>query len=101
MIDRKVNDIQAHFAALLGETITRYETAELLAEAGTWHSWPDLPIRLYTGSDMLAAISWSRFDDLWLANDMSSLFRPKARRSGGSSMAWKRSIPPSGPRSDR
>ena len=74
MIDRKVNDIQARFAALVGESITRYETAELLFDDGTWGSWPDLPIRLYTGPDRLLAISWSRFDDLWLADDSSLPF---------------------------
>jgi hypothetical protein len=74
MIDRKVYDIQAHFAVLLGETITRYETAELLLDDGTWDGWPDLPIRLYTGSGKLVAISWSGFDDLWLADDLSLPF---------------------------
>ena len=74
MIDRKVSDIQAHFAVLLGETIARYETAELLLDDGTWESWPDLPIRLYTRSNRLLAISWSRFDDLWLADDLSLPF---------------------------
>lgn len=74
MIDLKVRGIQRHLAATIGETITRYETAELLFYDGTWGSWPDLPIRLYTGSDRLLAISWSRFDDLWLADDLSLPF---------------------------
>jgi hypothetical protein len=47
---RKIKDIQTHFAAIIGEKIIRYETAELLLDDGTWESWPDLPIRLYTGS---------------------------------------------------
>ncbi|WP_165248079.1 hypothetical protein [Paludisphaera soli] len=74
MIDLKVRGIQRHLAATIGETITRYETAELLFDDGTWGSRPDLPIRLYTGSDRLLAISWSRFDDLWLTDDSSLPF---------------------------
>jgi hypothetical protein len=60
MIDRKIEDIRAHFAAIIGERIVRYETAELLVDDGTWESWPDRPIRLYTGSSGVVAISWSR-----------------------------------------
>jgi hypothetical protein len=69
LIERKIRDIQEHFASVMGETILRYETAELLLEDGTWASWPDPPIRLYAGSGRLVAISWSRFDDLWLADN--------------------------------
>lgn len=74
MRDRRIKDIQAHFAALIGERIIRYETAELLLADGTWESWPDLPIRLYTESGRVVAISWSRFEDLWLADDLSLPF---------------------------
>jgi hypothetical protein len=68
MIDRKIEDIRAHFATIIGEEIIRYETAELLLDDGSWEGWPDLPIRLYTGSGRVVAISWSRFDDLWFAD---------------------------------
>ncbi|MEO6810643.1 MAG: hypothetical protein ABI353_16120 [Isosphaeraceae bacterium] len=74
MIDRKIEDIQSHFVTIVGERITRYETAELLQTDSTWVSWADLPIRLYTGSGRLVAISWSKFDDLWLADDTSLPF---------------------------
>jgi hypothetical protein len=70
---RKIG-IQTHFAAIIGEEIIRYEAAELLLDDGTRESWPDLPIRLYTGSNKLVAMSWSRFDDLWLADDPSLPF---------------------------
>ena len=83
MIDRKVRDIQEHFAPVFGETISRYETAELLLEDGSWTSWPDLPIRLYTGQNTLVAVSWSRFDDLWLENDTSLPFP-----TDGSTIRW-------------
>lgn len=63
-----------HFVAIIGETILRYETAELLLVDGTWESWPDFPFRLYTESDRLVAISWSRVDDQWLADDSSLPF---------------------------
>jgi hypothetical protein len=74
MIDHKLEEIQGHFAAHIGEGIVRYETAELQLTDGTWTSWPDLPIRFFTGSGGLLAISWSRFDDLWLASDLSLPF---------------------------
>ncbi len=70
----KVSAIQKHFARLIGSRINRYETAELLHDDGTWGSWPDLPIRIYTESNSLISVSWSRFDDLWLANDHSLPF---------------------------
>ena len=83
MIERKVRDIQEHFAPVIGEAIHHYETAELLLEDSSWTSWPDLPIRLYTGPDTLVAISWSRFDDLWLAKDTSLPFPTE-----GSTTRW-------------
>jgi hypothetical protein len=74
MIDRNIEDIQTHFAPVIGEKIIRYETAELLLDDGTRENWPDLPIRLYTGSGRVVAIAWSRFDDLWLADGPSLPF---------------------------
>lgn len=74
MLDRKIGAIRGHFAHVLGERIVRYETAELLLSDGSWVGWPDLPIRLYTESGGLVAISWSRFEDLWLAGDASLPF---------------------------
>ncbi len=83
MIDRKSRDIRSHFAALQGEKLVRYETAELLLMDGTWESWPDLPIRLYTDSGKRISISWSRFDDLWIADDLSLPFPTE-----GSTIRW-------------
>jgi hypothetical protein len=83
MLDSKIRAIQEHFAALIGEKILRYETAELLLEDGSWDSWADLPIRLYTESNRLIAISWSKFDDLWLAEDNSLPFSIE-----GSTIRW-------------
>ncbi len=83
MIERKTEDIRAHFAPIIGEKILRYETAELLLSDGTWESWPDLPIRLYVGSNRILAISWSRFDDLWLADGLSLPFS-----TGNSAVRW-------------
>jgi hypothetical protein len=71
MIDRKIGDIRSHFAALIGAKVIRYETAELLFDDGTWDSWNDLPIRLFTETGKLVAISWSQFDDLSITGDLS------------------------------
>lgn len=71
---QKSLDIRSHFAPLIGSRINRYETAELLHDDGTWGSWPDLPIRIFTDTAYVVSISWSRFDDLWLSNDTSLPF---------------------------
>ena len=83
MIDHKVSDIRSHFADVLGSKIIRYETAELLRDDGTWDSWPDLPIRIYTETSKLISISWSRFDALWIAADLSLPFSIE-----GSTVRW-------------
>ena len=70
----KVSAIQKHFALLLGSRINRYYTAELFLDGGTWVSWPDLPIRIYTDTNLQVSVSWSQFDDLWLGNDNSLPF---------------------------
>lgn len=70
----KLAAIQKHFAPVIGKQIVRYATAEILYEDGTWDSWTDLPVRIYTTSAGMVAVSWSKFDDLWLANDDSLPF---------------------------
>lgn len=70
----KVEAIRRHFAPLIGTRIVRYRTAEFLNSDGTWSSWPDLPIRIYSNQGSLVSISWCRFDDLWLSNDESLPF---------------------------
>lgn len=62
---------------VVGKTIDRFESAEILHEDGTWDDWPDLPIRLYCSDSTMVAISWSRFDELWLSNDTSLPFTPE------------------------
>jgi len=83
MTDRKMRDIQSHFNTIIGEKINRYETAELLHGDGTWESWPDLPIRIFTDSGNIISISWSNFDDLWLTADLSLPFSIE-----GSAIRW-------------
>lgn len=70
----KLSAIRKHFAPIIGSQMIRYETADILYEDGTWDNWPDLPIRIYTSSDGMVAVSWSKFEDLWLANDESLPF---------------------------
>ncbi|MBY0230918.1 MAG: hypothetical protein K2W96_16655 [Gemmataceae bacterium] len=66
--------IREAFAGLIGKTLVGYETAELLHADGTWGAWSDLPIRLRTEDGGLVAVSWSKFDTLWLAHDLSLPF---------------------------
>jgi hypothetical protein len=70
----KVDAIRRCIAPLIAARIDRYRTAELLHDDGTWESWPDLPIRIYTDSQLPVSVAWSKFDDLWLANDDSLPF---------------------------
>lgn len=71
--ENKLQAIRKHFTPLLEKRILLYQAAEILYEDGTWDSWPDLPIRIYT-DQALISVSWSRFDDLWLSNDESLPF---------------------------
>ena len=70
----KVFAIREHFMPVIATKISRYQTAELQHIDGTWDAWPDLPIRIFTDSNRVVSVSWSRFDDLWLANDHSLPF---------------------------
>lgn len=72
--DRPIHAIKEAFSPLIGSRIVRYQTAEILHEDGTWDSWPDLPIRIFTDSPAMVSVSWSKFTDLWLANDGSLPF---------------------------
>ncbi len=74
MIENKINAIREAWAPLIGKTIQRFETAEILYDDGTWDDWPDLPLRIYCTDHSLVSVSWSRFDDLWLSNDTSLPF---------------------------
>src|SRR4051794_18460738 len=83
MIDDKVGLIRSCFAAVIGSKIERFETAELLHEDGTWSSWPDLPIRIFSDTGRIISVSWSRFDDPWIAVDLSLPFSIE-----GSTVRW-------------
>ncbi len=72
--DTKLKSIRSTFASAIGAKLVGYETAELLLTDGTWSPWPDLPIRLRFADGQLISVSWSKFDDLWLANDESVPF---------------------------
>lgn len=74
MFDEKIKAIRDACTPLIGTTIERFETAEILHDDGTWDDWPDLPIRVYCNGQTLLSVSWSRFDDLWLSNDESLPF---------------------------
>lgn len=84
-LDSKIRAIRSSFSTGLGAKLAFYETAELLLVDGSWTPWPDLPIRLYTDTHKLIAIAWSRFDDLWIAADLSLPFP-----IDGSTIRWVR-----------
>jgi len=72
-LDQKIDAIKSKFTPLLHNNFVRFEIAELRHDDGTWDAWLDLPVRLYSGRDVVS-ISWWNFDDLWLANDETSPF---------------------------
>ena len=82
-VDEKVRDIRRAFGPAIGSRISAYSTAELLHPDGTWDAWPDLPVRLVWGLGEVIAVSWSKFDDLWIATDDELPFSVK-----GSTVRW-------------
>lgn len=85
MIEKKVSDIRSAFGPAIGSTLSGYSTAEVLHDDETWDAWPDLPIRLEWGAHGLIAVSWSKFDDLWIAMDTCLPFTVD-----GSKVRWVR-----------
>lgn len=85
MIEKTIAEVTRRFSGLIGARLVWYETAELLQEDGSWTPWPDLPIRLYTDSGKVIAVSWSEFDALWIRKDMSLPFP-----LGDASIRWVR-----------
>jgi hypothetical protein len=79
----KVRRIQSAFGPAIGATLISYTTAELLFDDGTWGAWADLPIRLEWGPGRVIAASWSKFDDLWIADGLSLPFE-----LGGQKVRW-------------
>ena len=84
-LDSKIRTIRSSFSEVVGAKLVWYETAELLLDGGGWDPWPDLPIRLYTDTQKVVAIAWSKFDDLWIATDSSLPFLIE-----GSTARWVR-----------
>ena len=74
MIENKIELIQSCCESVIGSTIKSSETAEILLEDGTWDDWADLPVRLYFTDEQLLSVSWSKFDELWMSNDLSLPF---------------------------
>jgi len=70
-LESKIDAIKTAFTPLIGTSIVRYETAELLLSNGEWSDWPDLPIRIYTDRPAMVSVSWTEFEELWLSNDKS------------------------------
>ncbi len=74
MTRTKVDTIREYCRPLVGQTIQRFETAQLFLQDGSWDDWPDLPLRMYCTNGTMVSVSWSKFDDLWLSNDESLPF---------------------------
>ncbi|CAM3967086.1 hypothetical protein SESI111939_10250 [Serratia silvae] len=56
----------------MGATLVGYSTAEIFFDQ--WEPLNDLPIRLVFDNGQIIAVAWSKFDDLWLSNDLSLPF---------------------------
>lgn len=68
----KVDNINTCFFKVLGKKIIKYETAEIYFDS--WEPWNDLPIRIYFDGGEVISIAWSKFDELWLSNDLTLPF---------------------------
>jgi hypothetical protein len=82
-LEQRIAEIRRTFDPAIGAMLRRYSTAELLLDDGSWDAWTDLPIRLEWGADHLIAVSWSKFDELWLRTDESLPFSVE-----GSTVRW-------------
>lgn len=72
MPEVKCRAVQEMFGSVIGTKLIGYTTAEIKFDH--WEPWPDLPIRLQFDTYKQIAVSWSHFDNLWLADDMSLPF---------------------------
>lgn len=88
MIQDKLDSIREQLLPLVGHKIQRFETAEILLSDGTWSDWPDLPIRLFADGNRTLSISWSQFDQLWMAEDDSLPFD-----IGDATARWQENAP--------
>lgn len=88
-LDDKLRLVRAAFAPLVGARLSAVETAELHLDDGTWSPWRDLPIRLYTDTGAVVSVSWSKFDDLWIAPGTPLPFSIE-----GSEVRWVRDAEP-------
>ena len=88
MVQEKLDLIREYFLPLNGQTIVRFESAEILHDDGTWSEWPDLPIRLFTDHGHAVSICWSRFDDLFIVEGYALPFAvdPETTR-------WRTNLP--------
>lgn len=87
-LDDKLRTLRKAFGGLAGARLAAVETAELLAEDGRWYPWRDLPVRLFTDRGVVS-VSWSKFDDLWVARDTSLPFSVE-----GSTVRWVQNAEP-------
>ncbi|WP_045855269.1 hypothetical protein [Raoultella terrigena] len=74
----KVDNINTCFFKVLGKKIIKYETAEIYFDS--WEPWNDLPIRIYFDGGEVISIAWSKFDELWLSNDLTLPFSTEGCR---------------------
>lgn len=89
ILKAKVAAVRAGFNPLMRKRLVRCETAQMLSDTG-WEDWNDLPIRLFTESDAVVSIAWSKSDDLWISNDGLSLPFPHS----GTDVRWKDNVVP-------
>ncbi len=68
-VAKRVGEIRTAFSPAINSKVVGYSTAEVQHDDGTWDAWPDLPIRLELDSGQVISVSWSKFDDLWIATD--------------------------------
>ena len=88
--ESKMALIREYMTDLIGKSLVKYETAELLHLDGNWTAWNDLPIRLFTESAEPLSVVWSKFDELWIDRGSSLPFSTE-----GATARWIENSTPS------
>ena len=70
----KVDLIKEHFEPLIGSTVQELQTVQLYCDyfdgnEGEWDDWNDQPISLKFSENRFVSVSWSKFDEIWMASE--------------------------------
>jgi hypothetical protein len=67
----KVDLIKSYFEPVVGSTIQQLQTVQLFydGDVDEWGDWNEQPISLKFSEDRIISVSWSKFDEIWMASE--------------------------------